>query len=158
MDRIINSCDGNDPDNPMNWKFGGELQRGSYTYQINPKRERKLHKRTDGRCQSKWKFAASGYVIQGNGWAGHDHGQKTLLKSARNCNIGLTSWKFKYFDDPDKDNDGYEWKASFDTVVFTGNRCFNNLKVQKGAGGYTHKWKNNIEKEKYEDFGCSGKG
>ena len=157
MERIINSCDGNDPNNPMNWKFGGEWQRGPYTYQINPQRERTLHKRSDGRCKSWWKLAASGYRIQGNGWAGWDHGQQTLLKAARNCNTGLTSWRFKYYEDPD-DNDGCEWKAEFDTVVFTGNRCFNNLKVQKGAGGYTHKGKKNIDEEEYEGFGCSGGG
>lgn len=110
MERIIDSCDGDDPNNPMNWKFGGEWQRGPYTYQINPQRERTLHKRTDGRCKSWWKLAASSYRIQGNGWAGRDHGQQTLLKAARNCNTGLTSLRFKYYEDPD-DNDGYEWKA-----------------------------------------------
>lgn len=35
FDRLINGCDGNDPNNPMNWKFGGRYVRGEYTYEIN---------------------------------------------------------------------------------------------------------------------------
>jgi hypothetical protein len=33
FDRIINSCDGNDPNNPLNLKFGGRWVRGNYNYQ-----------------------------------------------------------------------------------------------------------------------------
>lgn len=33
FDRIINSCDGNDPKNPLNLKFGGRWALGSYEYQ-----------------------------------------------------------------------------------------------------------------------------
>lgn len=32
FDKIINSCDDNDPKNPLNLKFGGRHKIGSYTY------------------------------------------------------------------------------------------------------------------------------
>lgn len=51
--------------------------------------------------------------------------------------------KFDYFDEPDKD--GYEWKATYQTPIWTNARCFDNNKVVKCAdGGYTD--------------GCSGTG
>jgi hypothetical protein len=34
MDRIINSCDGNDASNPMDWKFGGQWVRGENTWEV----------------------------------------------------------------------------------------------------------------------------
>ncbi|KAI8207623.1 hypothetical protein K4K54_004853 [Colletotrichum sp. SAR 10_86] len=157
MDRILNGCDGGD-DNPMNWKFGGEWKRGSYTFQINPKRERAFYTRPEGRCRGEYQVGASWYQIYGRGWASHDWGQTTLLQAAKDCDTAPTGWTFDYYDDPDKDNMGYEWKASFRTVVWSSNRCFNNLWVQAAAGGHTHKWKPNAKGEKYEDFGCSGGG
>ena len=38
LDRLINSCDGNNPENPMNWKFGGKWVRGGYSWEIHPKK------------------------------------------------------------------------------------------------------------------------
>lgn len=50
---------------------------------------------------------------------------------------------FNYFDEPD--GDGYEWKVSYNTPIWTNARCFDNNKVVKCAdGGYTD--------------GCSGTG
>jgi hypothetical protein len=49
--------------------------------------------------------------------------------------LGITDWSFDYFDKPDED--GMEWKASFNTPVFVKARCFANNKVVKGAGGFT---------------------
>ncbi len=53
-----------------------------------------------------------------------------------------TSWKFWYYDEPDKD--GNEWAASFNTPIWVNARCFDNNKVQFKAGGFTN--------------GCSGTG
>ncbi|KAM0322464.1 hypothetical protein ACHAQA_009533 [Verticillium albo-atrum] len=157
FDRLINSCDGDDPGNPMNWKFGGEWKRGSYLYQINPKKKRELLKRSDGRCHSWWKGSHSHYMIDGHGWAGWDHGQETLLPAIKNCvGLGVTDWKFDYYDNP-SDNHGWEWRAEFNTPIWTRERCFNNLKVQKGAGGYTHHMRDNQDEEKYEEHGCGGR-
>ena len=46
--RIINSCDGNGPENPPKFKFGGEYKRSTNTYSITPKKDRGLVKHTDG--------------------------------------------------------------------------------------------------------------
>lgn len=35
VNQILDGCDGNDPSNPLNWKFGGQLVEGSYTYSIS---------------------------------------------------------------------------------------------------------------------------
>lgn len=39
LERIINDCDGNDPENPMNWKSGGTWKRDEYRYTVNIKRD-----------------------------------------------------------------------------------------------------------------------
>ncbi|KZL71568.1 hypothetical protein CI238_12144 [Colletotrichum incanum] len=157
FDRIINSCDGNDPKNPLNWKFGGKYKRGSYTYEINPKKDRKLYTRTDGSCQGWYKVLWSSYTLYGHGWIGWDNGE-ALKNKAKDCvGGGLTKWEFEYYDNPD-DHNGWEWRAFFRTPIWTNARCFDNLKAQGGAGGYTHKWHEDFEDEKYEEYGCTGSG
>ncbi|KAL5363823.1 SGNH hydrolase-type esterase domain-containing protein [Aspergillus floccosus] len=51
------------------------------------------------------------------------------------CGLDLTDYHFQWLDKPDKN--GMEWKATFNTPIWTRNRCFNNNKVQKRAGGIT---------------------
>ncbi|KAL2133777.1 hypothetical protein VTI74DRAFT_1714 [Chaetomium olivicolor] len=140
IDRIINSCDGNDAYNPLDWKFGGEWQRGRFTYQVNPSRENRpwpVPKERSGSCKGWYHGVWSSYVIRGKGWATNDWGQKTLEPSARSCiGGGLTLWRFKYFDKPD--DDGNEWQADFNTPIWVRARCFKNNKVAKEAGGYTN--------------------
>lgn len=158
MNRIINSCDGNEPNNPMNWKFGGSYQLGSYTYDITPKKNRPMPEftRTNGDCQGWYKVFFSSYTLHGKGWADYDFGQKTLLPAARKCvGGGITDWQFSYYDDPASHN-GWEWTASFHTPIWVKARCFSNLKVQKAAGGYTMKYNQDFAKEQYSDYGCSG--
>ncbi|KAJ4165706.1 hypothetical protein LMH87_007327 [Akanthomyces muscarius] len=140
MERIIHGCDGSDPENPMNWKFGGKWKRDEYTYEVNIKRDNRpwpAPKEADGWCKGKYKFLFSDFEMKGKGWSSWDYGQDTLLKKARDClGKGVTKWKFEYFDKPDED--GYEWKSTFRTPVFVSNRCFRNNKVAFGAGGFTH--------------------
>ena len=38
VNKILDNCDGNDPANPMNFKFVGTLVDGSYAYTISPQR------------------------------------------------------------------------------------------------------------------------
>ncbi|KAK4143162.1 SGNH hydrolase-type esterase domain-containing protein [Dichotomopilus funicola] len=139
MSRIINGCDGNDPDNPMDWKFGGEWKRGRFTYQVNPQRENRPWpppKETSGNCKGWYHGVWSSYVIKGQGWATNDWGQDTLEPAASDCiGGGLTLWRFKYFDEPDED--GMEWQADFNTPIWVRSRCFKNNKAVKEAGGYT---------------------
>lgn len=139
MSRIINGCDGNDANNPMNWKFGGEWVRGDWTYQVNPTRENRpwpVIQKTEGSCKGWYHGLWSSYVMRGKGWASYDWGQKTLLSEAKSCiGGGLTRWRFKYFDEPD--NDGMEWQADFNTPIWVRNRCFKNNKAVMAAGGFT---------------------
>ena len=158
FDRIVNSCDGNDPENPMNWKFGGKWQRDSITYEINVKRDNRPWppiKEPWGKCKGDYKFLFGSYSIQGafviksrcvvsilifttgSGFSSWEWGQKTLLSSARNCvGGGITNWKFEYFDQPDED--GNEWSATFRTPIWVRNRCFKNNKVAFASGGFTN--------------------
>jgi len=65
--RIVNGCDGNDPNNPLNWKFGGRWQRADTTYEINVKRDNRPWplKKAHGKCKGDYKFVYSKYSIQG---------------------------------------------------------------------------------------------
>jgi hypothetical protein len=68
FERIVNSCDGNDPENPLNWKFGGRWLRDDYTWEINVKRDNRPWppiKSTHGGCKGNYKFLFSSYSIQG---------------------------------------------------------------------------------------------
>ncbi|KAJ1338606.1 Alpha-galactosyl-binding fungal lectin [Microdochium nivale] len=140
FNKIIHSCDGSDSENPMNWKFGGIFIQSEYTWRVDIKRNNRQwppYRQPIGWCDGTYKFFASSYEIKGGGWATADWGQKTLKSSTKRC-IGSTpsSWKFWYYDQPDKD--GYEWSASFNTPIWVRKRCFKNNKVQNGAGGHTN--------------------
>jgi len=67
-ERIINGCDGNDPNNPMNWKFGGSWRRDQYTYEINFKRDNRpwpMITSPYGSCKGDYKFFYSHYELRG---------------------------------------------------------------------------------------------
>ncbi|KAJ5621957.1 SGNH hydrolase [Penicillium herquei] len=147
VNSILDDCDGNDASNPMNFKFGGTLVDGSYTYTISPQRSNRpwpVPTEPTGSCKGKYKFLWDSYDIYGTGWASWDSGQKSLRPNSTNCfGLGLTKWKFEYYDEPD--SNGMEWHASFRSPIWTRSRCFNNNKVQSGAGGPS-------------SGGCSGNG
>lgn len=67
MDRIINGCDGNDPKNPLGFKFGGLWKRGEYTYKVNPKRDNRPWplKETYGWCKGGYHVTYSDYTMYG---------------------------------------------------------------------------------------------
>jgi lysophospholipase L1-like esterase len=134
FDRIINSCDGSDPENPLNFKFGGRWVRGNYDYSLSPKKDRKMMKKRDGTCYGNWYVFFTTYKFEGRGWATYDHGQKTLLDSARACGAALTGVSFDYCDDCDD----WEWRAKFNAPVYFAIGCFRNNWVAHRAGGETH--------------------
>ncbi|PYH98156.1 SGNH hydrolase [Aspergillus ellipticus CBS 707.79] len=137
VNRILDDCDGDDPDNPMNWKFGGKLVDGSYSYTIAPQRDNRpwpVPTEPTGSCKGSYKFLWDSYTIYGAGWASWDSGQKTLRPNSTHCfGKGLTKWKFTYYDEPN--DDGMEWKATFRSPIWTRARCYNNNKVQAASGG-----------------------
>jgi hypothetical protein len=67
FDRIVNGCDGNDPENPLNWKFGGQWRRGEYNYEINVKRTNRPWplKEAYGSCKGWYKVLFGSYEIYG---------------------------------------------------------------------------------------------
>jgi len=139
MRSISDNCDGNDPNNPLNFKFGGEFVSGYSTYTIQPKWQGRNWPATTkiyGHCEGWYHGYWSNFMIRGRGWASHDFGQDSLEPKARSCiGGGLTLWRFKYFDKPDAD--GNEWQADFNTPIWVRRRCFMNDKVQSGALGST---------------------
>lgn len=81
FDNIINSCDGNDPNNPMNWKFGGRSVHDQYTYEINVKRDNRPWppiKEPHGYCEGWWKVFFAAYKLRGAGWSTYDYGKSCL--------------------------------------------------------------------------------
>ena len=163
FDRIINGCDGNDPDNPMNWKFGGMWRRGEYSYEVNIKRDNRpwpVIQEPYGSCNGDWILFElhSSYDIRGAlflllsffyyfphpltaassgaGWSSWDFGEETIVPSIKGClGLGITGWEFEYFDEPDEDK--MEWAVSFNTPVWVRARCFDNNKVAFASGGFT---------------------
>jgi hypothetical protein len=137
---VINNCDGNDPENPMNWKFGGEFVHGDYTYTVSPRKHKRhwpVPKEAGGDCYGWYHGVWSSYVMHGYGWASHDWGQQTLMNAAKDCiGGGLTLWLFEYFKEADAN--GFEWKADFNTPIWVRARCFGNNKAQFAAGGFTN--------------------
>lgn len=134
--RITNGCDTNGDTNPMMWKGGGMWRKGERTYSIDIKRSNRPWpppKKPYGDCDSQYKAVLSSFFLHGGGWVSHDKGE-ALKKAAGACTGSEpSSWKFWYYDEPDEN--GMEWSASFNTPIWVKARCFQNDKVQKGAGG-----------------------
>ncbi|KFX89375.1 hypothetical protein V490_07060 [Pseudogymnoascus sp. VKM F-3557] len=139
MNHIINACDAPDAKNPMGWKFGGEWQRGDRFYQVAPmfvSRPWPVVQKPKGRCTGWYHIAYSSYEIEGAGFSDYDYGGETLKPHIKSC-IGSdpSSWKFEYYREPNEN--GYEWKATFDTPIWVRSRCFRNNKVVQEIGGWT---------------------
>lgn len=137
VNRILDGCDGNNDENPMNWKSGGTYANGPFTYNIAPVRTNRpfpAPKVPSAKCTGVNHYLWHRYNIRGAGWATWDKGQKTLRGNSTRCfGLGLTGWWFEYFDKPD--SDGYEWLAKFNSPIATEARCYSNNKVQKWSGG-----------------------
>jgi len=65
--KIVHGCDAGDSDNPMNWKFGGRWKKGEYSYDLSPRRTRKMPPMTvpNGQCKGKYKFLFSDFEMYG---------------------------------------------------------------------------------------------
>ncbi len=163
VNNILDNCDGNDPTNPMGWKFGGEKVESSHKYSIVINRDhRPWHppKRALQSCHGQYYPTLSHYDIYGQGWASWDNGEGLRANISACIGRGISGWGFSYFDlpysSPHDTNDnpypqgGWEWHAWFNTPIWTNARCFNNYKVQGGAGGPTD--------SVYPEKACSGTG
>lgn len=65
--KIVHGCDAEYSDNPMNWKFGGLWNKGEYSYDLSPRRTRKMPPMTvpNGQCKGKYKFFFSDFEMYG---------------------------------------------------------------------------------------------
>lgn len=139
FDRIVNGCDGNDEKNPMNWKFGGRYVRDQFTYEVNIKRDNRPWppiQKPYGNCKGWYKVSHSEYKLHGAGWATWDRGEDTIRPNVKGClGLGITAWKFEYYDLPDED--GMEWGLSVNFPIWVRSRCFKNNKVALASGGFT---------------------
>ncbi|RAL14760.1 SGNH/GDSL hydrolase family protein [Aspergillus homomorphus CBS 101889] len=148
FDRVINSCDGNDPENPLNWKFGGRWVRGNYIYEVGVsnsfKRPWPVIKAVDGSCRGKYKFIFSDYTLRGKGWSTADFGQKCIRPRMVGClGKGISVFDWKYLNGAEE-HDGMEWELSVRVPIATSSRCFKNNRIAFECGGFTH--------------GCEGNG
>ncbi|KAH8585999.1 hypothetical protein B0O99DRAFT_586533 [Bisporella sp. PMI_857] len=132
-------CDGNDPENPMNWKAGGSFRVGKVEYVIQPMATRPTApKKTWAHCKTRYDFLYDSYWIQGGGWGTHDSGKG--IKAKLNGCAG-SAYHFKY----ETDGDGKtpkEWSISGRAPIWK-KKCI--TKAIKSAGGPS-------------DIKCSGSG
>ncbi|OJD09576.1 hypothetical protein ACJ73_10212 [Blastomyces percursus] len=111
---VLDGCDGNDPNNPMNWKGGGQLQVDGVTYAIEPLVQRQpAPKEPHGVCNVAHNDNYHHVVIQGNGWANSDWG-RMLEDKLCDCDLLPDTFHFTYR--PGKD--GSEWKATMYTTTW----------------------------------------
>ncbi|KAK9414533.1 putative SGNH hydrolase-type esterase domain-containing protein [Seiridium unicorne] len=139
FDRLINSCDGNDAANPMDWKFGGQWTRGNNVWEVTAMADYRPWppvQKADGKCNGWYHGVWSSYEIYGAGFSTYDYGQQTILPNVNKCAGDSSLWKFEYLNPPSEE--GYEWKVNFDDLIWVRARCFSNNKVVKAAGGWTN--------------------
>ncbi|CZR66019.1 uncharacterized protein PAC_15919 [Phialocephala subalpina] len=135
---ITDGCDGNDPNNPANYKGGGVFKDGNYKYHIDPQAPRQPA--SDGKkggCDSSYKVLYNECTLWGHGWDSADYGE-ALEKEVKGCALLPDTWSFSY----GMGDDGREWTAKFRTGVF-----------QKKCTGHAGKTASGID-----NFGCSGIG
>lgn len=138
VDHLIDGCDGNDSENPLNWKGGGEYRDGNITYRIEPQIKRQpapkkpffsCTKETHQQLRAQTKVHA--YTMIGGGFEGGNWG-KILKNHLEWCYIHKLSGgvRFKYtFTVSDK-----EWIVSYRGNA-DGNRKGCIEKAVRNAGG-----------------------
>ncbi|KAK6063014.1 Subtilisin-like protease 3 [Seiridium cupressi] len=138
LQEIVDGCDGDDPDNPENFKGGGLFSVGDVTYRITPLTLRQPPKNgKQGGCDCTYNFADTRCWVWGSGWASADQGS-ALKGQLKDCALFPTGWTFDY----GLGDDGREWSADF--LVGIGQRdCVTEAAKESGAN---------------TDFVCHGNG
>lgn len=128
LGNVIDGCDGNDPNNPANFKGGGTMTTGDVKYDVQPKTLRQPPKGgIQGGCDSTYKVFWNEYVMWGRGWATHDGGV-SLNSQVDDCALLPRTWSFQY----GLGSDGREWTAKFRTGVFQ-RHCVGSAGKEAGA-------------------------
>ncbi len=111
MGLIMNGCDGNDPENPTNLKYGGKVQKGEVEYKIEvfgtPPKEIKAG------CDYTYQGVFDEFWIWGAGFGSSDGGKK-LREELSGCGA-ITSYEFKNGGGAD----GREWTANLQLPLGT---------------------------------------
>ncbi|KAM7219726.1 SGNH hydrolase-type esterase domain containing protein [Rhypophila decipiens] len=152
FDHLINRCDGNDPENPMNWKFGGKYIRGDVVFELEPTWPRPMVTRHEGECNSHYYFLSSTYDMVGSGWALNAKDVAAMAWSIGSCSYTY-QFEIKHCRHDERSKcHGFDWKLFYEGWPLIKARCFDNLNPAKAAGGgYYHKYK-----KSYKEFGCAG--
>jgi hypothetical protein len=125
---IIDGCDADDPNDPMNWKGGGSVHVGEMTYYANPAAVRQPAPKTPGGgCSTTWDALYDQVWIWGNGWSGYDWGS-TLQTELKGCALLPNTFHFSY----GLGSDGREWTATARTGIWE-KKCV--AGAVKAAGG-----------------------
>jgi hypothetical protein len=138
-DVVLDGCDGNNPNNPMNWKGGGALQVGNISYSINPTTVRQPPpKQAGGGCKMAYKALYDAVTIWGNGWENSTFGAEIQSQLKDRCALLPNTWEFSYGLGPN----GREWTATARVGVFQ-KKCVGDNLHNAGAP---------------QGMGCSGSG
>ncbi|PLB45404.1 SGNH hydrolase, partial [Aspergillus steynii IBT 23096] len=116
--RIIHGCDGLDPENPLNFKYGGSWIRGNYIYKLTMggkdiKRNEVVPKKVSGSCTYKKTSKGLEYEVKGSAFANWDFGHHTIMQEVSNCAGGtqnISHWAWTYWPYP---VDGYDWRVRY---------------------------------------------
>ncbi|OIW34633.1 hypothetical protein CONLIGDRAFT_688528 [Coniochaeta ligniaria NRRL 30616] len=131
---LTDGCDGNDPNNPENFKGGGTMKVGPVAYQIGPQTARQPAKSgLQGGCDGTYKVLWDEFTMWGNGFASSDFGA-ALKGQVDDCALLPNTWDFQY----GLGSDGREWGGQVPH-----GRVPERAGKEAGAPG---------------DFGCSGSG
>jgi Alpha-galactosyl-binding fungal lectin/Subtilase family len=112
---VLDGCDGNDPNNPMNWKSGGSVKADPVNYRIDPKAPRQpAPKKPVGSCHTHYDALFDSVSISGNGWLNSDSGAALKSELEWKCALMAGTFQFSY----GLGDDGREWTLSARTGVF----------------------------------------
>ncbi|EEP80032.1 predicted protein [Uncinocarpus reesii 1704] len=129
IDRALDGCDGNDPNNPMNWKGGGRVTVGPVTYRIDPRTKRHpAPKKVLGTAYPRWNEREFLFRVWGRGWLNSDFGVALQREVKKKCGRTPSEFKFEYR----LEDDGSEWSIDVNTGVRDAH-CL--LEAAKSAGG-----------------------
>ena len=87
LKKIMDGCDGNDPNNPWNWKHGGEIDMATERYSISPLVQRYLPGTCNVHVWQKVKSAGE-YVIRATGT---DHGGAVISDQTFSTDIDVAN-------------------------------------------------------------------
>jgi hypothetical protein len=135
---LVDNCDGNDPNSPVNYKAGGHITLGTHHYHITPEILRQpASAGIKGSCDNTWHLLFNEYAVWGHGRESANNGED-LKQQAKGCALLPETWSFAY----GLGDDGREWTAKLRTGALQKKCISHAMKTVSGV----------------ESFGCGGTG